>query len=364
VRIAIITETWLPSVDGVVTRLRHTVRHLAASGHDVLVLAPSTGPPAARTRQVELPGLVLPFIDRRRRIGLPMPDRVTGPVDRFDPDVIHVVNPVLMGTAAMQALAGRHSTVVSFHTDLSAYAARYHLGVLRPLLRSMMRAAYRRADVAMATSPAGQRQLGELGVNARLWPPAVDTDIFRPGPAAADPPDWLSDEPSLPTALWVGRLAPEKSLDLLAPVLAAARSGSRPWHLTIIGDGPDRSRLERRFDGLPVTFTGTRTASDVAVAYRSADVLLMPSTTETVGLVLLEAAACGLPLVAADTPAVRYTTRDTAAQLLPLNATPQRWARAVADTLARPRPAPTKIAGWREVTSDLIEAYRWVEQLH
>ena len=120
-RIALITETWLPSVDGVVTRIGHTVDQLAAAGHDILVLAPTTGPTIARTRQLELPGMVLPFIDPNRRVGLPAPWSVTKPLDRFDPDVVHVVNPVLMGWAALMSLAERHSTVVSFHTDLEAY---------------------------------------------------------------------------------------------------------------------------------------------------------------------------------------------------------------------------------------------------
>jgi glycosyltransferase involved in cell wall biosynthesis len=361
VRIALITETWLPSVDGVVTRIGHTVNQLVAAGHDILVLAPTTGPTIARTRQLELPGMILPFIDPNRRVGLPAPWSVTKPVDRFDPDVVHIVNPVLMGWAALMSVAERHSTVVSFHTDLEAYLSGYRLGALRPALRAIMSASYGRADLALATSAYGQQRLLAAGVSSKLWPPAVDADLFHGPTGPTSTPAWLTDEPERPTAICVGRLAPEKNLDLLAAVLASA-SSVQPWHLTFIGDGPERGQLQRRFAGLPVTFAGRRSAIEVAAAYRSADVLLMPSLTETVGLVLLEAAACGLPVVTADTPAVRHTVQN-GTPLLPPNATPDRWATAVADVLGRPRPEPAKVASWREVTDELIEAYRWVAEL-
>jgi glycosyltransferase involved in cell wall biosynthesis len=362
VRIALVTETWLPSIDGVVTRLHHTVRQLSAAGHDVLVLAPSTGTPIARTRQRELPGMILPFVDRSRRIGLPLPWSVTEPLDRFDPDVVHVVNPVLMGWAALRSIADRHSTVVSLHTDLEAYLSGYHLRALRPTLRALMRSAYGQADLALATSPYGQQRLLAVGVNSKLWPPGVDTDVFNHRPRPIATPTWLTDEPELSTAIYVGRLGPEKNLEMLAPVLGSARGGLRPWHLTFIGDGPERGRLERRFAGLPVTFAGARSVADVAAAYHAADVLLMPSLTETVGLVLLEGATCGMPVVAADTPAVRHTVQR-GALLIPPNATPDRWAAAIAETLDRPRPEPAKVTSWREVTAELIEAYRWVAEL-
>jgi glycosyltransferase involved in cell wall biosynthesis len=361
VRIALITETWLPSVDGVVTRIGHTVDQLAAAGHDLLVLAPTTGPTIARTRQIELPSVILPFIDPDRRVALPVPWSVTKPLNRFDPDVVHVVNPLLMGWAALVSIAERHSTVVSFHTDLEAYLSDYHLGALRPALRAMMSSAYGRADLALATSPYGQQRLLAAGVSSKLWPPAVDADLFHGQIGPTSTPAWLTDEPARPTAIYVGRLAPEKNLDMLAEVLAAA-SRVRPWHLTFIGDGPDRRQLERRFSGLPATFAGRRSAIEVAAAYRSADVLLMPSLTETVGLVLLEAAACGLPVVAADTPAVRHTVQ-IGTPLLPPNAAPDRWAAAMADVLCRPRPQPVEVPTWREVTDELIEAYRWVAEL-
>ncbi len=361
-RIALITETWLPSTDGVVTRRRHTVQHLATAGHDVLVLTPSPGPRSPGPGSSSCPPWPLPFIDRQRRIGLPLARSIRAPLGRFDPDVVHVVNPALMGWAALRANPDRYRTVVSFHTDLDAYLSRYRLQALRPVLTAMMRTTYRRADLALATSPTGQQRLAAVGVDSQLWPPAADNAVFGPRPDTSRPPVWLTDEPELPTVVCVGRLAPEKNLALLAAVLTTtARHHTPPWHLSFIGDGPDRRRLGRRFAGLPATFAGTRSAADLADAYATADALLMPSTTETVGLVLLEAAACGVPVVAADTPANRHTLQQHAfAVLVPPDAPPSRWVAAVTGVLSgqRPHPPPSR-RGLRSPTTCSRRTGRW-----
>ena len=126
-RIALVTETWRPSLDGVVSRLGATVTELVRRGHAVLVVAPTSGSPLPGVVEQRTRAVVVPMIDARRRWGLP-DGRVPGLVRAFAPDVVHVVNPVLMGTWAVRQLADRHPLVVSLHTDLDAYASRYHLG--------------------------------------------------------------------------------------------------------------------------------------------------------------------------------------------------------------------------------------------
>ena len=190
-RVALITETWLPSVDGVVTRLRHTVDELTHQGHDVLVIAPTVGTgttgSGTRARQLELPGLALPFVDRRRRVGLPWSRPVVRAVDRFRPDVVHVVNPVLMGWVALRALARRYPTVASFHTDIEAYAGRYRLGWSRPVIRAMMRDTYGRADRTLATSPTGQQRLAAVGIAASTLAAGCRHECLRSGPDRSGP---------------------------------------------------------------------------------------------------------------------------------------------------------------------------------
>jgi hypothetical protein len=96
-----------------------------------------------------------------------------------DPDIVHVVNPILMGAHALDQVAGRYPSVASFHTDVSAYAARYHLGWTRPILHSITREAYRRADRRLATPRLGCPRLAELGVDdVSIWPPGVDERLF------------------------------------------------------------------------------------------------------------------------------------------------------------------------------------------
>lgn len=357
-RVAIVTETWLPTVDGVVTRLRHTVDALTGAGHDVLVVAPTTGS-GTRARQLELPGLAVPFVDRQRRVGLPWSRPLVEAIGRFGPDVVHVVNPVLMGWVALRAIAARYPTVASFHTDIEAYAGRYHLGWCRPAIRAMMRDTYGRADRTLATSPTGQQRLAALGLAPTLWPPAVDAAVFGPGPRRSAP-DWFGGpDPDRRILLCVGRLAPEKNVDLLPRMLATAAAQGRRWHLVLVGDGPERPRMEQRCAGLPISFAGSRPANEVAEAYRSADLVIMPSLTETVGLVILEAAACGARIVAADTPATRHTADDRPGTTLVASAASAAdWVAAVDHSLRQPRPEPARIATWPEVTAALIEAYR------
>ncbi len=347
-RIAFVTETWRPEVDGVVTRLSATVSDLAARGHEILVIAPSLGPPMAGVTQWRTYRAVVPIIDRRRAWAMPDP-RIPRRLERFEPDLVHVVSPVLMGAFALHQVARRYPVAASFHTDLAAYARRYRLGWLAPVLRALMRASYRRADQALATSPTGRRRLAECGVEeVVLWPPGID-------PPGAGSPRPASNEAPV-QVLCVGRLAKEKGCDRLWNAVSdsAARS---TIHLTFVGDGPDRKRLERRFASTPTSFVGLRRGAALTQAYRDADVLAFPSVTETVGLVLLEAMAVGLPVVAVDTEAIRATLTDySGAILIAPAASAPTWLAAFAKARAL-HPRPRVARSWADATRVLLTAY-------
>ena len=233
-RIALISETWLPSVDGVVTRLRHTVSNLIDSGHLVLMIAATRGPPMPGLVQRQIRGIVVPIIDPVRRWALPDRRTIARALDAFDPDIVHVVNPILMGSHALRQVTGRYPSVASFHTDVSAYAARYHLGWTRPILHSITRKAYWRADRRLATSATGMARLAELAVNdASIWPPGVDERLFVRRVVR-------NREPGRPSAIHVGRLAREKYCDTLVGFMTMAGTAPSPVRLTFVGDGPDR----------------------------------------------------------------------------------------------------------------------------
>jgi glycosyltransferase involved in cell wall biosynthesis len=369
-RVAFVTETWLPSTDGVVTRLTATVRHLRAMGHQVAIVAPEPSPPVFEGVRVDtVPTVSVGFIAGGRPWGLPLP-RVARYLDRFGPDLVHVVNPFVVGVAGVVAARLRRwPLVASYHTNVAAYARFYHLGFTAPAVWALLRLLHNSADLNLATSEAVRQDILHHGIRrVELWERAVDTDLFHPDRRSAAMRRRLAARaPDAPVALYVGRLAPEKGLDRLRP-LADLRP---PVNLAFVGDGPERARLERLFAGTGAVFTGMLQGEELARAYASADLFLFPSTTDTLGLVVLEALASGLPVVAADSPPSREMLEGTGAGRLFDPADPGALAALVA-RLAAPSAAGERRAmavrarqeaerrDWRAATARLAAAYRRV----
>jgi glycosyltransferase involved in cell wall biosynthesis len=310
-RIAYVTETWLPSTDGIVTRLTATMRELRRCGHDILVIAPGgrVGGTAVGFEDVvvrTVPTVGWRFLYGGKRWGVPLP-RVDRYIREFAADVVHVVNPVSLGIAGvLAARRQRRPLVASYHTDIASYASHYRLGWLRPTIWTLLRTLHARAALTLVTSATARDQLSAHGIpRLALWPRGVDLERFRPRHERVARPR--------PVALYVGRLAAEKNLERLAP-LAEPDSG---FDLMLVGDGPAGPHLQRCYAG-GAGFAGTLHDARLAEAYRDADLFVFPSTTDTVGLVLLEALACGLPVVAADSPASREILGECpAARLFP-----------------------------------------------
>jgi len=335
VRVALVSEVWTPEVDGLVTRLERTVAQLRRAGHDVLVVAPTTGTDLPGVQERRTRGVRIPFLYGGRRWGVP-DLRVPRAVREFAPDVVHVVNPVLMGVAAARWVAPRLPLVVSYHTDVATYAGHYHLGAFEGFVHASMRSTYRRADVRLATSPVGRGHLAGIGVeDVDLWGRGVDTGAFRPDRDGARLRARLGPDPDLAVAMHVGRIASEKGCDRLVPLAA----GDPPVQLALVGEGPDRARLERVLAGERAAFTGVLRGDDLADAYAAADVLVFSSETDTLGLVLLEAMASGLPVVALDTSTARQTLDGyEAARFVPGGAGEGAWnvlVRAASEAAAR-----------------------------
>ena len=299
-RIAIFTETFLPATDGVVTRLRHTLEELARIGDEVLVIAPrypDGGPGSYAGAQIyRVPGVSFPPYPRIKLS--PAHPGVGRALRRFGPDLIHVVNPFILGPGGIYyARRLRVPLVASYHTNVATYARYYRLGLLVNATRWWTRQLHNRAEINLCTSEATMDYLlGEGIKRVRLWPQGVDARRFDPAKASEEWRQRLSaGHPSARLLLYVGRLAPEKGIERLEVVLREV-SGAR---LAIVGDGPARRDLEREFAGTPTVFTGLLWGEDLASAYASADAFLFPSTTETLGIAMIEALASGLPVVAA-----------------------------------------------------------------
>jgi glycosyltransferase involved in cell wall biosynthesis len=301
VRIALFTETFLPNTDGIVTRLTHTVDQLVRAGDEVVVIAPAArGQPEwyCGARVVGAFSLKIPMYPQMR-FGLPMPRRKLARVlARFSPQLIHAVNPVSLGLGALYfARHRRVPLVASYHTHVASYARRYHLGLLERPGWAYLRALHNQARLNLCTSRPVQVELAARGFRRlALWDPGVDAELFRPDRRAAGWRERLSDgHPNATIVLSVGRLAPEKHLEALAPALAQLDG----CHLSFVGSGPHEEHLRGVFAGLPATFMGPLHGADLAAAYASADLFVLPSPTETLGLVALEAMAAGLPVVGA-----------------------------------------------------------------
>jgi glycosyltransferase involved in cell wall biosynthesis len=189
--------------------------------------------------------------------------------------------------------------VASYHTHLPKYLEHYGLGVLEPVLWELLKAAHNQALLNLCTSTAMVEELRDKGIqHTALWQRGVDTELFRPELRSTTMRERLhgghSDTGNL--LLYIGRLSAEKQIERILPVLEALPD----TRLALVGDGPYRQQLEKTFAGTATTFVGYLAGDELASAYASGDAFVFPSSTETLGLVLLEAMAAGCPVVGAD----------------------------------------------------------------
>ena len=307
-RIALFTETFLPKVDGIVTRLRHTIEHLERSGDRVLVVAPEGGLTEYKGAKIHgVPGFPLPLYPELK---LALPSRGTKEViEKFNPDLIHVVNPAVLGLSGIYyAKKLDLPLVASYHTHLPQYLHHYGLGAIEGVFWEFLKATHNQAKLNLCTSTAMVNELVSHGIErVDLWQRGVDTDMFQPRLASKQMRSRLSQgNPDSPLLLYVGRVSAEKQIDQIKPVLEAIPEA----RLAIVGDGPNREALEAHFAGTNTYFVGYLQGLELASAYASADAFVFPSRTETLGLVLLEAMAAGCPVVAANSGGIPDIVTD------------------------------------------------------
>lgn len=296
-RIALFTETFLPKVDGIVTRLRHTVEHLQRNGDRVLIFSPDGGLTEYKGAKIYgVSGFPLPMYPELK-LALPRPS-IGWALEEFKPDIIHVVNPAILGLAGLYyGKTMQIPLIASYHTHLPQYLQHYGLAMLEGLLWEFLKSAHNQAHLNLCTSTAMMQELSTHGIErVALWQRGVDTEMFTPEWASAETRSYLSQgNPEGPLLLYVGRLGAEKEIDQIKPILEAIPNA----RLALVGDGPHRQALEKHFAGTPTHFVGYLTGIKLASAFASADAFIFPSRTETLGLVLLEAMAAGCPVVAA-----------------------------------------------------------------
>ena len=313
-RIALMTESFLPKIDGIVTMLTKTVECLRQRGDEVLIFAPSGGPNELFGAEVvAMPSVPFPLYPELRLA--PPRASMRGRLKAFDPEILHLFEPALLGVGGLYyGNVLKVPLVVSYHTNLPAYLRYYKLGAIEKLTWKLMLERHRRANLNLCTSTAMIHDLQNHGVNDLvLWERAVDSNLFRPCARSAEMRNFLSNgESEKPLLLYVGRLSAEKDVAKLRDILRALPETK----LAIVGDGPLRHDLERHFKGTSAFFTGYLRGEELASAYASADLFVLPSKTETLGLVLLEAMASGCPVVACRAGGVPDAVQDGVTGLL------------------------------------------------
>ncbi|GJD89034.1 GDP-mannose-dependent alpha-mannosyltransferase [Methylobacterium hispanicum] len=276
-RLLIATDAWHPQVNGVVRSLQHMVAAGPGLGFDTVLLTHRD------FRSLPLPGypeIRLAHATRRK---------VAARWDGLAPTHVHVATEGTVGYATRRhCLARGRPFTTSYHTRFPEYLAA-RLPVPEAWSYAWLRRFHGAACGTMVSTPSLERELAGRGFsNLMRWTRGVDTELFRPAEPGEAPPAELADLPR-PLFLFVGRLAVEKNVEAF---LRLDLPGSR----VVVGDGPDRARLEAL--GTGARFLGTRTGAALARIYAGADVFVFPSLTDTFGIVLLEALACGTPVAA------------------------------------------------------------------
>ncbi|SFJ98136.1 Glycosyltransferase involved in cell wall bisynthesis [Halobacillus dabanensis] len=296
-KIAIITETFLPSTDGVVTRLKEAIKYLRKQQHEVVVIAPDLGVTEYEGAIVEgVKTTKMPFY-RSKEFSMPQ-RRVKDLLMKHDPDLVHVVNPALVGVSGVYyADKLDYPLIASYHTHVPKYLDYYRLYPFKPLVWWYFRKLHNYADVNLCTSKAIKKELDEKNFhNVSVWDRGVAIDHYHPHHKNEQMRNRLSGgKPENKLLVFVGRLAPEKEIHKIRPLLEQRDDIS----LAFVGDGPVKQELEETFKGTNTVFTGLLHGEELAQAFSSSDALIFPSVTETLGLVILEAMASGLPVIAA-----------------------------------------------------------------
>ncbi|MDL9936051.1 glycosyltransferase family 1 protein [Gordonia sp. ABSL1-1] len=366
-RVAIVAESFLPHINGVVNSVLRVVDHLETHGHEGVVIAPDTprgeagGPrmvgrrtPVHLVRSVRFPMVTsLP-------VGVPSPMLYRALRD-FRPDVVHLASPFVVGGAgALAARRLRVPAVAVFQTDVAGFAASYRLGAVQHAARGYIRMLHELVDLTLAPSTDTMAMLAAQGVpRLKRWGRGVDIDLFDPARrddglrAAWDVGDRL-------TVGFVGRLAPEKHVERLASL-----SGDPTIRLVIVGDGPERDRLARRMPD--AVFTGELRGPELARAYASLDVFVHAGEHETFCQAIQEAMASGLPVIGPDAGGPRdLVTPMRTGFLLPVAEFATRLPEAVGALRDDARRAAFGAAAvhavrartWPAVCAELVEHYR------
>jgi len=316
-RVALFSGNYNYVRDGANQALNRLVGYLLRQGVQVRVYSPTVKDPAfpPTGEVVSIPSIPIPG-RAEYRMPLALPPRVRRDLAEFNPNVVHVSSPDIVGHRAVTwARRRKIAAVASVHTRFDTYLAYYHLQALEPLARDIMRRFYHRCEVVMAPaeSTAVILRVQRMNRDIAIWTRGVDREQFNPDRRDME---WrrsvgIGDDEMV--IAFLGRVVMEKGLDVFADAVHAFAQRGLKHRVLVIGEGPARPWFQEQLpDGI---FTGELIGNDLSRALASSDVFLNPSITEAFGNVTLEAMACGLPVIAAEatgaTNLVRHAVTGT-----------------------------------------------------
>lgn len=310
-RLALVTETFPPEVNGVSMTLGRLVRGLAHKGYQVQVVRPcqsSDGEEAGigenPYRELVMPGMPLPGYEGLR-MGRPEAYRLLREWTHAKPDLVHVATEGPLGLAALWvARVLQIPTSSTFHTNFHQYTGHYKIGLIEDLILVFLRITHNSCGCTLAPTKQMADELKAMGFkNTAVLSRGVDTELFSPDRRDEQLRAEWGAKPEDRVVVYVGRVASEKNIDLAVKAFRRSRSESRKSVMVIVGDGPEREPLQAKYSD--IVFAGMRKGEDLARHYASSDIFLFPSITETFGNVVTEALSSGLAVVTYDYAAGR-----------------------------------------------------------
>jgi glycosyltransferase involved in cell wall biosynthesis len=306
-RIGIVSETYPPEINGVALTVHSLAAGLAARGHSIDLIRPRQ--PQQHQHEpgidvLDMRGGALPRYPGLR-FGMPAGRTLRHHWSKQRPDAIYVATEGPLGWSAVRAAVRMGIPVSSgFHTRFDSYANHYGVGWLTPVVHGYLRRFHRRAAATLVPTEALANELREMGVrHARLLRRAVDTHLFHPEQRDESLRASWGVDAATPVALYVGRIAPEKNLELAVQAFRAVQQQVPNARYVWVGDGPARAAIEAANPDF--IFAGVQRGHALAAYFASADLFPFPSLSETFGNVILEALAAGLPVVAYNEGAAR-----------------------------------------------------------
>lgn len=348
-RLAYVTETYPPELNGVALTVERTVGYLRARGHQVDLIRPRQPGEAPRRDDAEwrTHGCAIPMY-ADLRFGMAWPSSLVARFRERRMQLVHVATPGPLGWAAIGAAAGAGLVATSdFRTNFHHYSHYYGFGWGAPLVQAYLRRLHNRTQRTFAPTHAMRDELAAGGFErVQVVGRGVDTVRFSPSRRSAELRAQWSPE-GAPVLLYTGRLAAEKNVELALRAYHVARHRLPGLRMVVVGDGPLRKRLEA--DHPDVRFTGMQTGIALAEHYASADAFVFPSLSETFGNVTLEALASALPVVAYDTAAAAEHVVDERSGRLVAPGDEAAFIDAVGEVVSRP-------AAWQQSARELARS--------